>query len=720
MPLWPPRRVPTILQTEATECGLACIAMVASYWGHRTTINTLRRRFASSLRGTTLREMVMNARLMGLAPRPVKVGLKALPKLSLPCILHWRMEHFVVLTEVGAASVKIVDPALGSRRIPMEEFSEQFTGVALELTPGEGFQHDAGGEKTRLRQLTGEICGVGRGVAQLVGLGLLLECCVLLMPFQLQRVVDEAVPISSASLAQALGVAFLLLVAMQTGLRWVRSRVSLALSAQLCFQWMGNAMSHLLRLPIPFFEKRHLGDIVSRFGSIQTVQRALTAQLAETVVDGLLVIGAFVAMYLYSPTLSATALVALAIYVAVRLFSYRPLQERAAEQLLHSAQQQTTFLESVRGIQSIRVFGRTEERRIRWLNELASQFNSDTRFHRLGALVQATRSGVFTSQRVVAIWVGALYVLDARMTVGVLFAFLAYNEQFSERAASLLDKLFEISALKLHMDRLADIMCTSVEEDRPIGTAPTTSMTALAASIDLVDLRYRYSDTDPELFSGLTVHIPEGQFVAIVGESGCGKTTLLKILLGLFPPSSGEIRLGGCNILELGIDRVREIFGAVMQEDHLFSGTIAENISFFSADADQLRIEHCARLASIHNDIGALPMAYRTHIGDLGSGLSGGQRQRILLARALYHQPRLLVLDEATSHLDLKNERNANKALAGLPLTRIVVAHRPETIRMADRVIGLGPGGRLVFDLAIQDYLEQPCRAGPRVEPHFE
>ena len=702
---WSGQRLPVLLQTEAAECGLACLAMIASYWGHRIDLPAMRRRYSVSLKGVTLKGLIGLANSLALQTRPLKLDLAHLSELKLPCVLHWDMNHFVVLKSVSGDRVVIHDPAVGERRIAMNDVSKHFTGVALELLPGAAFRRAEERQSFTLLSLMGRVVGLKRGLGQLVLLGVALQVAALAAPFYLQWIVDEALVAADRDLITVLGLAFLLLLVAQTAIGAVRSWVTTVLATNLNFQWLGNAFSHLMKLPLPYFEKRHLGDIVSRFGSIQTIQRSLTTQFVEGMLDGMLALGTLVVMSLYSLRLTAVACLAVAVYALLRWSMFRPLREATAEQIIHAARQQTHFLESTRGVQSVRLFNRAEERRIGWMNALADQFNADLRISKLSISYQTANSFLFGAERLVVVWLAALAVLDARFSIGMLFAFISYKDQFSQRTASLIDKLFELRMLRLHGERVADIVLAEAEED--VGFAEL-DVSTIDTSIEVRGLSFRYSDGEPYILKDLNLSIPAGQCLAITGPSGCGKTTLVKLLLGLLEPTSGEVLIGGVKLRSLGLANYRQIVGTVMQEDQLFAGSIADNISFFDPDANQDLVTSSARLAAIHGEITAMPMAYDTLVGDIGTGLSGGQRQRLLLARSLYKNPRLLFLDEATSHLDLWNEQLVNAAIKQIAMTRILVAHRPETIAMAQRVIVVDQG-RVVRDL------EQPLNpGGPR------
>ena len=698
--LRPRRRTPELLQDESAECGAACLAMIAGHWGRSLDMPAMRRRFSISVHGATLAGLIDMAGALRLGGRPLQLTLEELPELALPCILHWGMDHFVVLERVDRAGVTLLDPAVGRRRVPMAEVSRHFTGVALELAPEDGFDDEAAaaagseGRAWRWRSLLGRVTGLKRSLAQVLVFGLALQTLGLIAPFHLQWLTDHALATGDRDLILVLGLGFLLLAAIRVALGAVRSWMTTVLSTSLAFQWQGRAFGHLMRLPPVWFEKRHLGDIVSRFGSIETIQNTFTTQFVEGVIDGLLVLVTLVVMALYSGELTAVTLGAVLLYALLRWGVFHGLRSATAETIRRASLQQTHFLESVRGVQAVRLFDRGEQRRIGWMGLLADEFNGRLRLARWSVSYETARGLIFGLERVAVIWLAALAVLDTRLTVGMLLAFLAYKDQFSDRVAALIDRLFELRMLRLHGERLADILTTPVEEP----AAPEKAdLSLLPASIELRDVAFRYGDGEDEVLAGIDLRIEPGECVAVTGVSGSGKTTLVKLLLGLLTPTRGEMLVGGQPLRRLGLGAYRRFVGTVMQDDLLFAGSIEENISFFDPAPDLARVADCARQAALHDEIAALPMGYRTQVGDIGTGLSGGQRQRLLLARAIYKQPRILVLDEATSHLDIAAERRVNAAVEALGATRIIVAHRPETIAMAARVIVIDQG-RIVSD----------------------
>lgn len=683
-----------VLQSEATECGLASLGMVASSHGQEFSLAELRQRFSLSLKGAKLNQLIQIAQQLGFQTRALRLDMDDLGSLKLPCILHWDLNHFVVLEKIKGRKVTILDPAIGKRILPLSEVSEHFTGVALELTPSNNFETRKASPSLSVRQLTGRVSGLWRSLGQILLLSIALQVFVVLGPFLMQWVVDQVLVSADKSLLTVLGLGFGLALLLQIAIGLLRGWSVVYLSSRLGLQWMGNVFAHALRLPLDFFEKRHLGDITSRMSSVQAIQRTLTTSFVEALIDGLMAVVTLGLMLFYSWKLALVTLLAAALYFGIRLIAYRPLRDGTEQQLVASAKQQTHLLESLRGMQSVKVAGTEGQRRSTYDNLMVDTVNHEIRLARMGLGFNSASQLVFGVERIAVIWIGALLTLSNVFSVGMLIAYLAYKDQFAGRMSGLIDKFIEFRMLRLHGERLADIVLTEPEDAdiRPELEAPADT------SIEVENLGFRYADGEPWVLKGCSLTIAQGESVAIVGASGCGKTTLVKLLLGLLKPSEGNIRIGGLNLHKAGPHNIRKIVGAVMQDDQLFGGSIADNISFFDPEMDQAKVEHAARLAAVHDEIAAMPMGYHSLIGDMGSSLSGGQKQRVILARALYREPKLLFLDEATSHLDVTNEHLVNEAVKQLAVTKVIVAHRPETIASADRVLVVH-GGKIAQEL---------------------
>ena len=688
------RRLPVILQTEGAECGLACISMIASYFGYVTQITDLRRRFGLSLKGATLKDVIQIADRIGLASRPVRLELDEIALLKTPCILHWDLNHFVVLKSTSRNGIIINDPGIGVRRLSFAQATKHFTGIALELTPTSGFQSAAAPPRVRMRALLGTLVGLKRALGQLLGLALALEVFAMISPLFMTWVVDQALVTADRDLLLTLVLSFSLLLLLRVTVSAMRGWTMMLLGASLKVQARTNLFSHLLHLPASYFESRHMADIMSRFGSQETILSAITTELVMAILDGLMASMTLVLMFLFAPSLAWVVVAGAVLYGILRWAFYTPLREASMESIIWSARRDSHFLESLRGIKTIKLFNAHQDRRAYWLNLLVETVNRQLVTQKLGLFFSTTKSLVLGALGILVVWLGALKVLENAFSVGMLVAFIAYKDQFLGRVSGLIDTLVDLKMLRLHAERLADI---AVTEPEPRSWSSGPVIARAASAIEVRDLSFRYGATDPWVLDNVSFRIDSGESVVIAGSSGCGKTTLLKLMAGLLQPTSGQIYVNGEPLSRLGLETYRSMIGVVMQDDQLFAGSIADNICFFSGRPDQQRIETCARMAAVHDDIMAMPMGYGTLIGDMGTVLSGGQKQRVLIARALYRQPSLLLLDEATSHLDVTREKAVNEAIRGTHMTRIIIAHRPDTIRSSERVIVLDHG-KLVLD----------------------
>ncbi|KVO66352.1 ABC transporter [Burkholderia ubonensis] len=696
------RRLPVILQTQAAECGLACVGMVAGYFGHDIDMMHLRQRFNTSLKGATLGDVMRIAQRLGLASRALRLELDELGQLRRPCILHWEMSHFVVLKRVERDHVVIHDPARGARKVPMDEVSRCFTGVALELLPTAGFERKRERESISMLQLIGSVLGVRSAFVQVLTLSVALELFGILMPFYMQWVMDHVLVSSDRDLLAMLGIGFAMVALFQTAITALRSWVVTWFSSLLSVQWSANVCAHLLRLPMTYFEQRHIGDVVSRFGAVGTIQNTLTSRFVGTLLDGVMAVVTLGMLFFYNRTLTWLVIALFVVYALLRALAYRPFRQANEDQIVYAARTQTQLLESIRGVQAIKLANKQDERVAIYANTMVETANKGIVIQRLSIGFSAVHGLVSSLGRVALIWLAARQVIEGSFSAGMLVAYISFADQFVGRGSGLIDALIEFRMLRLHGERLADIVLTEVEADMEGSVAhmPSTQREAPPA-ISVRNLRYRYAEGEPWVLDGCSFDIAAGESVAIIGPSGQGKTTLAKLMLGLLDPHEGTIAVDGVDIRHLGLQHYRDRIGCVMQDDILFAGSIADNICFFDLDPDLARIEEAARLAQIHDDIAAMPMGYQSLVGDMGSSLSGGQCQRVLLARALYRRPDILVLDEATSHLDVARELAINEAVSAMPITRILIAHRPETIRSAERALLLENGRATFVPVAI-------------------
>ncbi|MEJ1969589.1 MAG: peptidase domain-containing ABC transporter [Rhizomicrobium sp.] len=681
---WNRRTLPFVMQSEASECGLACLAMVGRYYGHKLDLISLRRRFSNSVKGMRLDRLVHIARELNLATRPVRIELDDLPYVRLPCILHWNLNHFVVLKECSEKKATIYDPASGPRNLPLSDLSRSFTGIAIEIWPLPQFAPEISKEKITITRLTGEIVGLRSAVAQILLLALSLELVSILGPILPQWILDQVLSTHDVALLQLLGTAFVCVTLFQVFIGAARSWALSWVEATINTQWLVNVFHHVLQLPMPFFQRRPVGDIISRFGSISIIQSALSTKFIEALLDGLTAIGTITMLFLYSFPLALIVLLVFGLYALMRYAFFWPLRRASEQQISYDADQQTQLMEVVRGAQTVKQNNMQAARGAQFANLVVATTNRKVELQKLQIGMTAASQMVLGIGRICLLWLGAELVLDDKLTVGMLVAVVAYGEQFVSRAASLIDKGSDFGLLAIHAERLSDVVLTAPERH-----CEGRMSAAVSPQITVDNISFRYAADDEWVIRNFSMQVAAGESVAVIGPSGSGKSTLAKLLLGLLEPESGSILIGGIDIREIGLNNYRDMVAAVLQDDQLFAGSIRDNICFFVPPENDDAIEAAARIAGIHDEIVAMPMGYETLVGDMGSVLSGGQKQRVLLARALYRAPQVLVLDEATSHLDVEREAQVTMAIREQRATRIIIAHRPQTIASADRVISL-------------------------------
>lgn len=688
------RALNCVRQTEAAECGLACLTMIANYYGNESDISHIRSLLGHSSNGSNLATLVSSAEKLGLQSRGLRVDLEEIDKLILPCIIHFDLNHFVVLVKVKGGSVTLADPAVGMRKISRKAFSSHFTGVVLELLPEKNFAKSKKTPKLSVAAMVFNQSGVKNTLANIFIFSLLLELIALSSPLMVQTIIDQVIVNRDYDLLLIIALSFMFLLLVQIMVSAVRSWTILALGLNLSLSWSGSVFSHLMKLPESYYQKRHLGDLVSKFGSLEIIQQTLTNKTTEVILDGLMASLSLFMLFYYSQTLALITISSFIVFICIRLFYFGILRERNLNIIGLSARQQSAFLETLRGSSEIKLNNARSLMSARYLNKMVSTNNASASIQSLNLIFGAADSFIFGSLKIAVLSVGAISTLKGSLSAGMLVAYLAYSDQFIGRVTSLVDFSMQIRMLGMHSDRVADIVLSKVESNLDAGTispAKPSSSPAIYCS----NVSFRYSENEPWIIKNCSFSVAPGESLCITGPSGCGKSTLLKILSGLIDPTSGALYINGVDIRQTGKEYLRSMTSVVMQDSVLFTGSISENISFFESSFNTSEIEEAAKIAEIHDEICAMPMRYQSLVGDMGSSLSGGQKQRICLARALYRKPSCLLLDEATSHLDIPKEKAITKSIKQLNMTRIFVSHRPETIRSADRILYL-VGGNLI------------------------
>jgi ATP-binding cassette subfamily B protein RaxB len=682
-----PSRVPVILQSQVSECALVSLAMIAASWGLKADLAAFRARVAITPRGVNLRTLMNLAASIGLAARPVRIGLQRVEDLQLPAILHWNMDHFVVLEKVKGKVATVVDPARGRLHLTIDSMSPHFTGIAIEFTPTDNFQPGVMRLSRSFRRAWFDDRRLRSSALSTLWLTLLLQLTIVAMPFGYRNVIDRTGgSLSDRHLVWILcGIALMMIV--QVGSAWTRGVVIARLGGIFVHRVSTRIVARLFSLPVAFFQRQMLGDVLSRVRSVDYIRRFVTDQAAPMVVD--VIVGTITAglMIAFSPHLALVVIVGLTIEMSVRLLGLRRQRELSEDLLEAEGKEMSRLLESMRAIQAIKLAGREAQRFAVWENEFVRVLNANTRLSRQRNTVGAITTAASTLEWAAVLAIGVMGVGFPRVTTGVLFGFLAYRGIFRERVSTVMENFWSMQLAGVHVQRLDDLMLTEAE---PQGGG----LTRLEGSglLRLENISFRYGPTEALVLDNVSLEVPPGACVAIVGPSGSGKSTLVKLILGIEKPQRGTVLLDDVPIQDVNLQAWRDRFGTVMQDDTLLAGSISENIAFFDPRIDSDKVRAAARAAAIHDEVEAMPMGYGTLVGDMGVQISGGQRQRILIARALYREPGLILFDEGTANLDAVSEEKISEVLASLRTTRIVVAHRSHLLTVADIIYEVRDG----------------------------
>jgi ATP-binding cassette, subfamily B, bacterial len=693
-------RVPFVQQLEATDCGAACLAMTLGHFGHDARLDEVREAVGGSGRdGTDASAIVRAGEWYGLRGRGLRIDVDHLKFVPAGTILHWELNHFVVFQRVTRRGVEIVDPAMGPRTIPLPKFGESFTGVALVFEPADTFEKKKRGKGRfgwYMRQLAGQRHVLGRVLVT----SILLRVFALVLPLVTAVIVDRVVPRADNSLLLviAAGVGGLLVFQLITTL--VRSHLLLQLRTNLDTQLTLGFVDYLSRLPYQFFQRRSAGDLLMRVNNNATIRELLTANSLSAMLDGTLVVGYAILIFLFAPLMALLVVVLGFVQVSVYLISRRSYREMMARSLEAQARQQSHLVEVLAGMETLKAAAAESRAVERWSNLYVDELNVSLDRGRLSARIDAVSSMLAIASPLSVMLLGAVQVIAGTITLGEMLAINALAVGLLTPLSAMVQSALQLQLLGSYMDRIDDVLQTDPEQfGHEVSRAPR-----LTGRVTLQHVAFRYGDNLPYVVRDLSLDIRAGSTIAIVGKSGCGKSTLARLIAGLYRPSDGKIMFDGHDLTRLELKSLRRQIGVVSQAPSLFAGSIRSAIALTMPSAPMERIVDVTRRAAIHDDIMAMPMGYETLLADGGQSLSGGQRQRLALARALVHEPAILILDEATSALDAETERKVIQNLEQLRCTRIVLAHRLSTIVNADLILVMD-GGEVIESGTHQELL---------------
>jgi ATP-binding cassette, subfamily B, bacterial CvaB/MchF/RaxB len=690
--LFPRKSIKLILQQESSECGLACLAMIAQHYGNNVKIDDLRSRFEVPTRGATLAIIAHWADQIDLNARCVELLVEDLNKLKLPAILHWAGNHWVVLSAINGRGIKLLDPLEGERWVGWSEVNEKFSSHAVDFVPRTQLKRISPKPRLQLSILMRSFPGIWLILFQLLAISIVLEIIALLTPYYTQIVMDHVLVTGDIDLLNvvALGAGFLLMF--QTFFSALRGWAGVNLSQNVGYQLYVHVIQHLFKLPVQFFVKRQTGDLVSRFDSLGQLAQTLTRTSIEIVLDAIISIGTLVMMFFYSSTLAWLAVGVFLTMLISKIVVFSSSQRVVSERVFFDTKRKSHLIESIRGIRSIKSSGANLIRSQQWIDftrKIQENDASTERINLLSTLLLTTCTGL---AHLIAVYLAAQMILISQLSIGMLFAFIAYQASFTSRASAFADRLLWLRTMSVHFDRAEDIIFSHPENDIGVALTPKPK----ASGLDVINIGYKYSNADPFIFRGITLQVNPGEILAITGSSGVGKTTLLSVLGGILFPVEGSLVYDGERMHSENSVALRKRLSFVFQNDELFEGSIEDNISFFAKPIDRERIKRCSAIACISKDIESWPQGYRTRLMEQGAGISGGQRQRLLIARALYLDPSLLILDEATSHLDVETEKNLLHNLKKIGITIVMSAHRPDAIAFANRVYTIHGGKSII------------------------
>jgi HlyB family type I secretion system ABC transporter len=683
------RRVPVLLQMNETECGAACLAMILSAFGRQTAVSECRALLDVQRDGITAQAIAREARRFGLTVRAFSVEPAALGQVSLPAILFWEFNHFIVLERWSPTGVEIVDPASGRRRLTPEEFDAGFTGVVLTFAPGVEFQPR---RWTQQRSWVGYFVTVLLSqpglLVQILGASLLVQVLALAGPLFTQVLIDEVLPARNFDPLLLLGIGVFILVVTHSLVNFVRAVLLLNLQVRLDAHLMTGFVDHLLRLPFAFFQQRSSGDLLMRLQSNTHLRETMTGESFSLLLDSVLVL-TYLGFLLWQQLWLAALALGFGLLQVALMMSTASHQRRLVDTTLAAeAQEQGYLVEVLKGVATVKATGAEGRAFASWENLFYRALNAATRQEFVATLVGSGRGLLRALAPLVLLWVGVYQVMQGALTLGEMLALNSLALLMLSPLSSVVHSAQRLQLTGAHLDRIADVL-----EAAPEQTGATQPLaTRLCGAITVQGVYFRYHAEAPRVLRDISLTIGSGQKVAIVGRSGSGKSTLGHLLLRLYEPTTGAISYDGRAATQFDVRELRQQFGVVLQEPFLFSGSIRQNLALHAPEASMAEIQAAARLAVIDAEIDAMPMGYETHIAEDASALSGGQRQRLALARALVAKPSILLLDEATSHLDPITEAVLDTNLNTLDCTRIVIAHRLSTVRNADLIVVLEQG----------------------------
>ncbi|HEX6361812.1 MAG TPA: peptidase domain-containing ABC transporter [Albitalea sp.] len=685
-------RFACVQQAEEMDCGAACLAMICRHYGIAMTLGKLRERANVTTQGATLESLARVGESLGFATRGVQCTLDALRGFELPLIVHWEGYHYVVVYGVSASHVWVADPAMGFRKLTVEEFERGWSGTCLVFTPGaDPVQAEAA--RSPWVRFARYLVPHRKILTHLFMATFVIQMLGIVPPVIIQNILDGVIVHQNVNLLHLLIAGLVISHVFTQLMAAIRAALANFMVRKLDFTMMSQFLRHTLSLPYSFFAKRKTGDIFARFQENQTIRAFLTESTVTTVLNLLMIFIYFTVMFLYNVKLTLLLIACVVPILALTVLVTPRIKRYAREVFGASTDAKAFLMEALGGAETVKGMGIERPVRLKWEKKYAKSLEVQYRAQAFNIGVGLAGQLFNAATTVAVLWAGASLVLARELTIGQLIAFNALMGSVLAPLMGLVGLWSLLNDAAVAMERLGDVLDIEPEQ-KPEELASRVALPDLQGHIRLEDVYFRYGDESSYVLENISLDIKPGELVAIVGRSGSGKTTLAKLLVGFYPPTEGKLSVDGYDMSVIDKESYRAQVGYVMQSNLLFSGTIAENIASGDESPDRRRIEEVAKRADAHAFISRMPRGYEQVVGERGMGLSGGQIQRLCIARALYHDPRVLVFDEATSALDTQSESNiiANMQDILQGRTAIVIAHRLSTIMRADKILVLYEG----------------------------
>ena len=687
------KRFAWVEQAEEMDCGAACLAMLCRHYGINMTLGKLRELANVTAQGATLDSLARAGEALGFGTRGVQCTYDALLGFELPMIVHWEGYHYVVVYGVSPRQVWVADPAVGFKKLSVEEFERGWSGTCLVFTPGQQLVQLTAARSPWLR-FVGYLQPYKKILLHLFLATFVIQMLGIVPPMIIQNILDGVLVHQNLSLLHLLILGLVIATVFSQVMSTVRAYLANYMVRNLDFSMMAQFFKHTMSLPYSFFAKRKTGDILARFKENQTIRAFLTESTVTTLLNLLMVFIYFTILFLYNVKLTMLLIAFVIPIIALTVLVTPKIKDYARDVFATGTDAQSFLMEALGGIETIKGMGSERPVRLKWEKKYVKALEVQYRSQSFNILVGLASQLLNSATTIVILWVGATLVLNRELTIGQLMAFNALMGSVLGPLMGLVGLWSRMADATVAMERLGDVLDIEPEQ-KPSDLASRVVLPDLQGEVKLDRMYFRYGGDDtPYVLEDISIDIKPGELVAVVGRSGSGKTTLAKLLVGFYPPSEGKIMVDGYDMSVIDKDYYRAQVGYVMQSNLLFSGTIAENIASGDESPDRRRIEEVAKMADAHAFISKMPLAYEQVVGERGVGLSGGQVQRLCIARALYHDPRLLVFDEATSALDTQSESNiiANMQAILAGRTAVIIAHRLSTIMRADKIVVLYEG----------------------------